>query len=153
MKRSRESAASTPLTTRTDETTPRYWSKCESNMSACRGASADPLGGAVRSRTASQQLGHAVAGLGRDVQHVGRVDPEDALDLLRAAVRLGRGQVDLVDHGHHVEVALHRLVAVGQGLGLDALGRVHHQDHRLAGGQRAADLVAEVHVARRGRSG
>ena len=80
-------------------------------MSACRGASADPFGGAVRSRTAFQQLGHAVAGLGRDVQHLRRLDPEDALNLLRAAVRLGRGQVDLVDHGHHVEVALHRQVS------------------------------------------
>ena len=39
-------------------------------------------------------------------------------------------------------------VGVGQGLGLDALGGVHHQDGALAGGQGAAHLIVEVHVAR-----
>ena len=40
-----------------------------------------------------------------------------------------------------------RQVQVGQRLGLDALGGVHHQHRAFAGLQRAADLVAEVHVA------
>ena len=43
---------------------------------------------------------------------------------------------------------LHRQVAVGQRLGLDALRGVDHQDHALARRQAAADLVAEVDVAR-----
>ena len=42
-----------------------------------------------------------------------------------------------------------RLIDVGQGLGLDALAGVHHQDRALAGGQRAADLIGEVDVAGR----
>ena len=41
-----------------------------------------------------------------------------------------------------------RLVAVGQGLGLDALAGVDEQHGALAGRQGARDLVAEVHVAR-----
>ena len=40
-------------------------------------------------------------------------------------------------------------VAVGQGLRLDALGSVHHQQRSLAGGQGAADLIGEVHMAGR----
>ena len=37
---------------------------------------------------------------------------------------------------------------VGQSLGFDALGGVHDQHCALAGGQAAADLIVEVHVAR-----
>ena len=39
-------------------------------------------------------------------------------------------------------------VAVGQSLGLDALGGVDDEDDRLAGGQRPAHLVGEVDVTR-----
>ena len=39
-------------------------------------------------------------------------------------------------------------VGVGQGLGLHALGGVHHQHGALTGGQGAGDLVVEVHMAR-----
>ena len=53
MNRSLAPAASTPFTTRTDDTTPRYWSKWESKISPCSGASAEPDGGGVRSMTAS----------------------------------------------------------------------------------------------------
>ena len=65
------------------------------------------------------------------------------------AVGLGRGQVDLVERGDDLEVVLEGQVAVGQGLGLDALGGVDEQDHALAGGQRPRHLVAEVDVAGR----
>ena len=42
---------------------------------------------------------------------------------------------------------VHGEIGVAQGLGLDALGGVHHQHHALAGGQGPGDLVVEVHVA------
>ena len=61
---------------------------------------------------------------------------------------VGGGQVDLVDHGQDLQVVLHGQIGVGQGLGLDALGGVHHQHRALAGGQGAGDLVVEVHMAR-----
>ena len=47
------------------------------------------------------------------------------------------------------EVVLHGQVEVGEGLGLDALGGVDQQQHPFAGGQRARDLVGEVHMPRR----
>ena len=94
-----------------------------------------------------EQFPHALAGLGADVQHVLGGDAQHLLDLLGSLLGLGRGQVDLVDGGHHLQLIFQGQVAVGQRLGLDALGRVHQQDHRLAGGQRAAHLVAEVNVA------
>ena len=40
-------------------------------------------------------------------------------------------------------------VDVGERLGLDALGRVHHQDCALAGGQAPRDLVGEIDMAGR----
>ncbi len=64
----------------------------------------------------------------------------------RAALRLGRGQVDLVDHRHDRQVVVHREIGVGECLRLDALGRVHDEDRPLAGRERARHLVGEVHV-------
>ena len=44
---------------------------------------------------------------------------------------------------------LHGKIGVGQGLGLHALGGIHHQNSALTGRQRAGNLVVEVHVTRR----
>ena len=44
---------------------------------------------------------------------------------------------------------VHGEIGVRQGLGLNALGGVHDQQRALAGRERAADLVVEVHVSRR----
>ena len=96
-----------------------------------------------------QHLVDAQAGLGRALHGVGGVDADDVLDLLAHPVRLGGRQVDLVQHRHDLVVVVDGLVDVGQGLGLDALAGVHHQDRALAGGQRAADLIGEVDVAGR----
>ena len=62
-------------------------------------------------------------------------------------VGLGRGEVDLVERGDDREVVLEREVAVGEGLGLDALRGVDEQDRALAGGEAARHLVPEVDVA------
>ena len=96
-----------------------------------------------------EHVAHVQAGLGADRDRVGGVDADHRLDLGLGAVDVGGGQVDLVEHGHHFQALLHRGVAVGHRLRLHALGRIHHQQRALAGGQRAADLVAEVDVARR----
>ena len=79
----------------------------------------------------------------------GRVEADDLLDLLRARLRVGGGQVDLVDHRHDLMVVLDRLIDVGQRLRLDALRRVDHQQRAFAGGEAAADFIGEVDVAGR----
>ena len=140
-------ASCRPFITRIELTTPRYWSYWESKMSACSGASGSPFGAGMRSHDRVEQLVDAVAGLGRDAQDVVGRDAEHRLDLHRVAIGVGGRQVDLVQRGDDLEVVLERQVAVGQGLGLDALGGVDHQHHALAGGEAAADLVAEVDVA------
>ncbi len=91
----------------------------------------------------------ADAGLGRDRHGVGRIDADDVLDLLLDALGLGGRQVDLVQHGHDLVAGVDGGIDVGQRLGLDALGGVDHEQRALAGGERAADLVAEVDVAGR----
>ena len=89
----------------------------------------------------------AVAGLGRDLQGARCVDADDVLDLLLHPLRLRRGEVHLVEDGNDLVVVVHRLIGVGEGLRLDALGRVDHQQRTFAGRERAADFVREVHVA------
>ena len=96
-----------------------------------------------------QHLDHAVAGLGRDPQRFLGVAAEQVGDLGRDPVRLGAGQVDLVDHRDQLQAVLDRQVGVGDGLGLDPLGGVDDQQRPLAGGEAARDLVGEVDVAGR----
>ncbi len=96
-----------------------------------------------------EQVVDAEAGLGRHLDGVGRVDADHVLDLLRHPLGLGRGQVDLVQDRDDLVVGLDRVIGVGQRLRLDALAGIDHQQRALAGGERAADLVGEVDMARR----
>ena len=57
MNRSREPGVRRPCTTRTLDTTPRYWSNWLSKISACSGASGSPDGAGMRSITASSSSG------------------------------------------------------------------------------------------------
>ena len=96
-----------------------------------------------------EQLGDAVAGLGADAHRVAGLDADDLLDLADHPLGVRRRQVDLVDDRQHLQALLGRGVAVGDALRLDALRGVDHQQRPVAGGQRARDLVGEVHVTRR----
>mmetsp|Transcript_13219 Transcript_13219/g.33957 ORF Transcript_13219/g.33957 Transcript_13219/m.33957 type:complete len:250 (+) Transcript_13219:1222-1971(+) len=96
-----------------------------------------------------QQLIQAKARLGRDQLYLVGGDVKQRLHLLRNAIWLGCGQVNLVNDRHYGQVLLKREVKVGHCLRLHALHRVHKQQRALAGRQRAADLVAEVDVPRR----
>ena len=107
----------------------------------------------MRSHTASSTAATPVAGLGRDAQHVVDAAAEEVDDLAGDLVGIGRRQVDLVQHGHDLEVVVDRQVRVGERLRLEALRRVDDEDGALAGRERARDLVAEVDVARACRSG
>ena len=95
-----------------------------------------------------QHLIDVQTGLGRDAGGVEAGQADDILHLLRHLVWMGRRQVDLIQDGHQLEVVLQRHIGVGEGLGLHALRGVHHEDGTLAGGEAAADLVGEVHMAR-----
>ena len=94
-----------------------------------------------------QQGVHPVAGLGRDLQHVGDVAADHGGQLGGVLLRLRGGQVDLVQHRDQVQVRAQRQVEVGQRLRLDPLRGVDQQDGPLAGGQRPGHLVGEVDVA------
>ncbi len=96
---------------------------------------------------AFQHLVDAHAALGAAGDGIGGVDADDVFDLGLDLVRVGLGQVHLVQHGHHFQPLLDGRVAVGYRLRLDALTGIHHQQRTFAGRQRAAHLVGEVHVA------
>ncbi len=83
-----------------------------------------------------------------NLRRILRRDADDVLHLGLDLSRTGRGQVDFVDDRQDFQAGIDGQIGVGQGLGLHALGRIHHQHRALAGRQGAADLVVEVHVAR-----
>ena len=96
-----------------------------------------------------QKLRHPLAGLGAHPRRIGGLDADDLLDFAGHTVGIGRGQVDLVDDRQHLQALFGGGVAVGDTLRLDTLGRIHHQQCPVAGGQRARHLVGEIHVPRR----
>ena len=96
-----------------------------------------------------QHLRYVQAGLGRDQDRVGRVEPDHVLDLLLHLLGLSRRQIDLVEHRHDLEVVVERLVDIGERLRLDPLARIDDQQRALAGGEAAVDLVGEVDMAGR----
>ena len=85
-------------------------------------------------------------GFGRAGDRVRGIDGDGGLDLALGVLDVGVGQVDLVHDGDDLEPLVHRHARVGDRLGLDPLRGVHDEERALARGERARDLVGEVHV-------
>ncbi len=96
-----------------------------------------------------EHIRDAEPGLGRYQQRVRGIEPDHVLDLLLDPVGFGGRQVDLVQHRHDLVPGGDRLVDIGEGLRLDPLAGIDHQERALAGGERAADLIGEIDMARR----
>jgi len=58
-------------------------------------------------------------------------------------------QVDLVHDRDDLEAGVHREIGIREGLSLDALGRVDHEDRALTGVECPGHLVGKIDVARR----
>ena len=71
----------------------------------------------------------------RNVGGVAGVQTDDILDFRCHPLRLRAGEVDFIDNRKHIQVMVQGQVHVGQGLGLDSLGGVHHQYGSVAGSQ------------------
>ena len=91
----------------------------------------------------------ALSGLARDTHGIIGRDRQVILDLGLDLIGMGRGQVDLVDGRHNVQIGVHGERRIGDGLRLDTLGGIDDEHRALAGGQRTRDLIGKVHVARR----
>ena len=92
--------------------------------------------------------GDAFAGTGTHPQDFRGVASQHIDDLVFHHIHHGAVHVDLVHHGDDLKVVFQGHIEVGDGLGLDALGGVHHKEGTLASGDGTGDLVGEVHVAR-----
>ncbi len=90
---------------------------------------------------------HAFLGAGKN--GLGGIESDDFLDLMPGALDVGAGQIDFVDHGNNFEPVIEREIDVGEGLRLDALARIDHQQRTLAGGQAARNFVGEIDVTGR----
>ncbi len=84
-----------------------------------------------------------------NLQCIGGIDAHHFFNLRFDVIWFGGRQVDLVEHGNDLVIIVDGQVDIGQGLRLNALGGVDHQKRALASGQRPANLIGEVHMARR----
>ena len=94
-----------------------------------------------------QDWGHAFTGTGRHAEDIVRVAAQQVADFVGDKVRLGRIHIYLVEYGDDLEAVVYGHIEVGDGLGLHALGGVHHQQRAFAGGDASRDFIGEVHVA------
>ena len=94
-----------------------------------------------------QQVGNAFAGFRAHLQGFGRVQADDFFDFFHYPLRLGGGQVNLVQNGQHFQILLDGGVAIRDRLRFYALRRVHHEQRALAGIERARHFVREIDVA------
>ena len=78
---------------------------------------------------------NALAGLARYAYGIVGGNRQVVLDLGLDLVGMGRGQVDLVDGGHDIQVGVHSKRCVGDSLCLDTLGGVNDEHRALASGQ------------------
>jgi hypothetical protein len=74
-----------------------------------------------------QQLVHAQAGFAAGTEDVLQLAADEVHDLVLHLLRVGAGQVHLVQHGNDLQVVLQGQVEVADGLRLNALGGVHDQ--------------------------
>ena len=95
-----------------------------------------------------QHLIHIKAGLCGNLGSVLSFDANDILDLVDDPLRIGTRKVDLVDDRENVEVVVQSQINVGQGLSLNTLSGIHHEDCSVAGCQTSGNLIVEVHMAR-----
>ena len=93
-----------------------------------------------------QDLGHAGPVLGRGEDHFLARDGQHVLQFVHDRLGVRGREVDLVEDRDEGEVLAHGQMDVGQGLSLDALGRVDDEDRPLAGLEAVTDLVGEVDV-------
>ena len=118
-------------------------------MSARSGASGSPFGGGTRATIASSSSGMPMPSFALTSRMSSGSAPIRSCDLLLPPLRLGAGEVDLVQDRDDLEPGVQREEQVRERLRLDPLRRVDHEDRALARRERARHLVREVHVARR----
>ena len=85
--------------------------------------------------------------LGRGQNGTAAIEADNLFNLFSDAFRFGSGQIDFVEHRDNFQVVFEGEVDVGQGLGLNPLGGIDHQQRSFAGDQRSRHLVGKINVA------
>ena len=95
-----------------------------------------------------EYLRHAVTRLGGTTQYLFALATQQVDDFILHEVRHGRFHVALVHDRDNLQVMVQRHVEVGDCLRLYTLGSIDNEQRSLAGSNRTAHFVAEVHVTR-----
>ena len=94
-----------------------------------------------------QQRRDTLAGAGGNLVDILRIAAEQVADLVGHDIHHGGIHVDLVQDRNDLQTMVHRLVEVGNRLGLHALGGVYDQQRPFAGSNAAGDFITEVDMA------
>ena len=107
---------------------------------------------ALRSRNTldngSEHLFDALSGLARSGQNAVGIAPEQVDDLVLHLVDHRSVHVDLIQHRNNLQIVLQRKIQVRNGLSLNPLRSIDHQQRPLARCDRTRYLVREIDVPR-----
>ena len=93
-----------------------------------------------------EHVGNVETRLGGDLHGVRSIDSDDLFDLLLYPIGLGAREIDLVQNRKDLEIVFERKIHVSEGLSLNALRGIDHQDRALTGSQGTRNLISEVDV-------
>ena len=90
---------------------------------------------------------HALARAGRYLEDLFRRAAQQVAHLIRHHLHLRAFHVDLVQDGNDFQPVIDGQIKVGNGLGLNALRCIHHQQGTLARSNRPGYLIRKIHVS------
>ncbi len=94
-----------------------------------------------------QHILNTQAGLGTAKHCVRSIYTDNVFNFFFNVVRVGAWQVNFVDNRDNLQIVVQRQVHVRQGLRLNALGRVNHQQRTLARSQCTRHLIGKIDMA------
>ena len=106
------------------------------------------LGGGDSLDYGIQQRRHALSRPCRHFEYVVRIAAYQVADLVCHHFRPRRIHVNLVQHRDDFQIVVYGLVEIRNGLGLNALGRIHDQYRALAGSDGAGHLIRKIDMPR-----
>ncbi len=82
-----------------------------------------------------EEVADSDAFLRADEKDFAPVDAEEVGYFLTTLLRLGSGEIDLVENGNDLQARVHRQEKIGESLGLDSLGRIDDEDRAFTRGK------------------
>ena len=95
-----------------------------------------------------QYFFHIQTGFCGNLRCIHRFKTDYIFNFMGNQFRVCRRQIHLIDNRDNFQIMIQGKISVGQGLSLNSLGSIHHQNSAIAGRQCTAYFIVKVHMPR-----